>query len=373
MQEATADMAGAARGLKISLLHHPIYPLSYSLELFQAAEELGFYACYCADAFRFKDPWTLLGAATLRTRRVRLGPSATHVFLRDPTLIAQSLATLDELSAGRAEAAVSFGGPALLRRYHVQWQGTAPVERVKEALRVMRSVLDSGQCDHQGRFFRYTALGTLSRPSQPHPPLMMASTGGRLALQAAGEVADGVHLLLAHSRRAFEYAWEQVRLGARKAGRDPETLDLAAVLVVVCSEDGEAARELARLFLATYLPIVPDALADLNGLPKERLLPIREAFAQGDVAQMLSLATRDLTDRVAFAGTPEECLQELREQVLPTDVGHLVLMVVGPHYVQTTFGATVQGVPEVAEQLRLIKERVLVPLMRGLPQPSGPT
>ncbi|GEM_PF-502231 len=352
----------AARRPKVSLLHHPIYPLAYSLEVFRAAEELGFHACYCADAYRFKDPWTVLAAAAVHTRRIRLGPSATHVFLRDPTLIAQSLATLDELSEGRVEAVVSFGGPALLRRYHVQWQGTRPVERVKEALQVMRSFLDSGQCDHQGRFFRYAALATLSRPVQAHLPLMMASTGGKLAMRTAGEVADGAHVLLARSRRAWEYAWEQVRAGARRAGRDDGSLDMAAVQIVVCSQDGEAAHELARLFVATYLPIVPDVLAELNGIPPERLVPVREAFARGDVVQMVSLATRDLTDRIAIAGTPEECLHELREHVLASGARHLVLMVVGPRYAQTTFGLTVDGVPEIADQLRLLAERVLGPL-----------
>ncbi|HXG43089.1 MAG TPA: LLM class flavin-dependent oxidoreductase [Dehalococcoidia bacterium] len=351
-----------ARGLKVSLLHHPIYPLSYSLEVFRTAEELGFHACYCADAYRFKDPWTLLAAAAGATRRIRLGPNATHVFLRDPTLVAQSLATLDELSGGRVEAVVSFGGPALLRRYYVQWQGTRPIERVKEALLVMRSFLDTGQCDHRGQFFRYAALATLARPLQDHLPLMMASTGGRLAMRAAGEVADGAHVLLARSRRAFEYAWEQVLAGARKAGRDPGTLDLAAVLVVVCSEDGEAARELARLFVATYLPILPDTLAELNGIPRERLLPVREAFAQGDVPRMVSLATRDLTDSIAFAGTPDDLLRDLRENVLPSGARHLVLMVVGPRYAQSTFGLAVERVPEIDGQLRLIAERVLAPL-----------
>lgn len=39
-----------------------------------------------------------------QTRRIRLGPSVSPVTLREPTLIAQALATLDELSGGRAEA-----------------------------------------------------------------------------------------------------------------------------------------------------------------------------------------------------------------------------------------------------------------------------
>ena len=50
----------------------------------------------------------------------------THVILRDPTLIAQQAATLDELTGGRAEIVFSIGNLALLGQYEVNWQGGRP-------------------------------------------------------------------------------------------------------------------------------------------------------------------------------------------------------------------------------------------------------
>ena len=94
--------------------------------MIKTADDLGFYACYSVDEIYHKDMWLLFAAAADKTRNIRMGPNVTHVILRDPTLIAQQLATLDELTGGRAEAVVSFGNLVMLSQYHVEWKGSRP-------------------------------------------------------------------------------------------------------------------------------------------------------------------------------------------------------------------------------------------------------
>jgi 5,10-methylenetetrahydromethanopterin reductase len=60
--------------------------------------------------------WQIFAVAATRTNNVRLAPDVTHVIIKDPTIIAQQVATLDELSGGRAEAAFSIGNIAMLER-----------------------------------------------------------------------------------------------------------------------------------------------------------------------------------------------------------------------------------------------------------------
>ena len=43
------------------------------------------------------------------------------MFLREPTLIVQTLATLDELTNGRVEAVVSTGNFGLMHQYDIDW------------------------------------------------------------------------------------------------------------------------------------------------------------------------------------------------------------------------------------------------------------
>ncbi len=94
--------------MKFSYVMLPDYPLDQSLRSIEVADELGFYAVYAADETWHKDLWLLFAAAADRTKNVRFGPSASGVMLREPTLIAQAAATLDELTNGRAEVVIRF-------------------------------------------------------------------------------------------------------------------------------------------------------------------------------------------------------------------------------------------------------------------------
>ena len=93
--------------MKFSYVMLPDYPLEESLQAIRLADELGFYACYAADETWHKDLWLLFAAAAHQTTRIRFGPSVSSVALREPTLIAQAAATLDELTGGRAEVVLS--------------------------------------------------------------------------------------------------------------------------------------------------------------------------------------------------------------------------------------------------------------------------
>jgi 5,10-methylenetetrahydromethanopterin reductase len=89
--------------LDFSLQLLPEQPLADLIEVICLADNVGMRGCYSADETYHKDMWILFGAAAPRTRRIRFGPEVSGVILRDPTLIAQQAATLDELTDGRAE------------------------------------------------------------------------------------------------------------------------------------------------------------------------------------------------------------------------------------------------------------------------------
>jgi 5,10-methylenetetrahydromethanopterin reductase len=122
----------------------PEQPADELLESIEFADELGYYACYSADEIYHKDAWMLLAAAARRTERVRLGPCVAPIFMRDPTYVAQLATTLDELSDGRSEVVFGIGNIAMLEQYDVGWRGTRPIARLREAHRIMRTVLDDG-------------------------------------------------------------------------------------------------------------------------------------------------------------------------------------------------------------------------------------
>ncbi len=164
--------------MKFSYCMLPDYPLSDSIEMIKTADELGYHACYSVDETWHKDLWVLFAAAADKTERIRFGPNVTHVFLREPTLICQQLATLDELTDGRMEAVVSTGNFGMMQQYHIDWEHQKPLSRLKEALHVMRTFLDDGKIDFEGDFFQYTGLFTAARPVQDRIPLLMGGMKG---------------------------------------------------------------------------------------------------------------------------------------------------------------------------------------------------
>ena len=180
------------------------------------------------------DLWLLYAAAANQTKTVRFGPNLSGVYLREPTLICQALATLDELTGGRAEGVISCGNFGLLAQYGVDWTKIKPFTMVKEAHHAMRTFLDEGTITYEGEIFKYSGLFTFARPVQEHLLLYVGAMRGPKSMQLAGEVSDGVHSALGYNKAWYAYVVENVKIGAERAGRDWNTLDIGAWCVITC-------------------------------------------------------------------------------------------------------------------------------------------
>jgi alkanesulfonate monooxygenase SsuD/methylene tetrahydromethanopterin reductase-like flavin-dependent oxidoreductase (luciferase family) len=270
--------------MKFSYVMLPDYPLLDSIETIKLADELGFYGCYSVDETWHKDMWLLFAAAADKTESIRFGPSLTPIGLREPTLVCQALATLDELTGGRTECVFSIGNFGLLSQYGIEWAKTKPLSRVKEAHHVMRTFLDEGAINFEGEFYRYSGLFTFARPVQEHLPLLIGGMRGPKSFQVAGEISDGTHTALNYSREAFEYVVENFKIGADRAGRDWRSLDIGAWCVAVVGPDSAAAKETARAIVALYISSMPREQLERHGIDPDSLTPIVDALAGGDVA-----------------------------------------------------------------------------------------
>jgi 5,10-methylenetetrahydromethanopterin reductase len=345
--------------MKFSYCMLPDYPLNDSIEMIKTADELGFYACYSVDETWHKDLWVLFAAAADKTKQIRFGPNVTHVFLREPTLICQQLATLDELTGGRMEAVVSTGNFGMMQQYHIDWAAKKPLSRLKEALHVMRTFLDEGTINFQGDFFQYTGLFTAARPVQDRIPILMGGMKGPRSFITAGEIADGLHHALSYSREAYDYVVENVRKGASNAGRDFDSLDIGAWVVTVVGEDSAAAKQAARILVAFYISSMPPEQLERHGITTEEVAPVVEALGAGDVAKAIELFRPELSEKLSVAGTPEECVEKIKNDIEPAGVNHMILALSDAHLVEFFSGQKVENVPDINGQLRLVAERVV--------------
>jgi 5,10-methylenetetrahydromethanopterin reductase len=345
--------------MRFSYCMLPDYPLDDSIEMIKTADELGFHACYSVDETWHKDLWVLFAAAADKTQRIRFGPNVTHVFLREPTLICQQLATLDELTGGRMECVVSTGNFGLMQQYHIDWENRKPLSRLREALHVMRTFLDEGTINFQGDFFQYTGLFTAARPVQERIPLLMGGMKGPRSFITAGELADGMHHALSYSREAYDYVVENVRKGADKAGRSLDDIDIGAWVVTVVGEDSAAAKQAARILVAFYISSMPPEQLQRHGIEPSEVAPVVEALGAGDVARAIELFRPELAEKLSVAGTPEECVEKIKTDIEPAGVDHMILALSDAHLVQFFSGQAIENVPDINGQLRLVAERVM--------------
>ena len=252
--------------MKLSLQLLPEQPADELLEAIALADRLGYYACYSADEIYHKDPWLLFAAAADRTEQIRMGPCVSPIYMREPTYIAQLAATLDELSDGRAEVVFGIGNIAMLGQYGVQWRGTKPIARLREAHQVMRTILDEGAIDFSGDFFSYRGVTTAARPVQEHLPLKIGAMGGPKSMEVAGEIADGLHTACAYSSEALDMRSSTVGSAPSAPGRALADLDLGDSLLGAIAPDAEVARRAGRVLAAFYIPSMPPALLERHGI-----------------------------------------------------------------------------------------------------------
>jgi 5,10-methylenetetrahydromethanopterin reductase len=166
-----------------------------------------------------RDAYLVLGAMAAATSRIDLYPATSNTVTRHPLVMAALASSLDELVPGRAFLTVAPGFLSVEKAGQAQERR----QRLREVVLTLRGLLGTGAAtfdDHPLELFH--------RPAGGSRVLLLAS-GPRL-LELAGEVADGVMMLVGLDPGGVSAAREHVRRGAARAGRDPA--DLEEILIV---------------------------------------------------------------------------------------------------------------------------------------------
>lgn len=148
-----------------------------------ALDAAGVDEVWIADEGVSREPMVVLGAAALRTERIKLAVGITSPALRHPGAVASSAATLDELAPGRVIMGYGVGGSMSLEPFGLTVD--KPVALVRDALRTTRAVLRR----EPGHGYEPPTHAAPAR----HVPLYVGSKGEQMNRLASRE-ADGVFL-----------------------------------------------------------------------------------------------------------------------------------------------------------------------------------
>jgi 5,10-methylenetetrahydromethanopterin reductase len=262
------------------------------------ADRIGYDYCLVADEGLLADVYVVLGAIALATERIRIGPM-TNGYTRHPGVTAAALATLDDLSGGRALVTMLAGGSMTLAPLGIQ--RTSPQLVVREAVEAMRMLWSGRTVTWNG------ATCSLDRAHLSGPPrsipVWIASRGPKL-LSFAGSAASGTLVTVKPDIGAAFAIVEAAAAGAARPS--PERIYLGRVCYTPQMLEGQ------RLTLPYVLLDSPARVLHSLGLDDDAIALVAEALAGNRPELVEPLATDSLLRRYQVAGTPQECADELR-------------------------------------------------------------
>src|SRR6185295_13264085 len=128
--------------------HERSAPREEILSYVKAVDDLGYDTIFVPEAWG-RDAFSTLGWIAANTKNIRLGPGIVNVFSRTPALIAQSIATLDEISGRRALFGLGISVPAVIENLHGMRFGRG-LRRTRETVEIVPLVLRGARIDYDG-------------------------------------------------------------------------------------------------------------------------------------------------------------------------------------------------------------------------------
>jgi 5,10-methylenetetrahydromethanopterin reductase len=292
-------MALEAAALPASVNLMPEGPVGRMIELAVEAERLGFRRCWVYDeGLAARDVYVTLAAIAVATDRIALGPGITNPHTRHPGVTAAAVASLDEMSGGRAFLGLGAGGALTLDPMGIK--PTKPLTSVRECVTACRALFSGDRVDMAGESFRFDSaqLGF----ARPDIEIWLAGRGQRM-MRTAGELADGFNLSYVHKATIPELT-AAIRSGA--GDRPPPRLSYTTKIVVT-----DADFEAARRNLTFRLIDQPPHVQELIGFSPEDRSALRAALADGGQPAAALLVKDEWVTPFVIAGTSEECAAEL--------------------------------------------------------------
>lgn len=208
------------------------------------AERLGFYSAFLVEHHftgngQVSSSLSVLANLAGRTSTIRLGTAVVVLPWHNPVLLAEQIATIDQLSRGRFDFGVGRGyRPHEFSGFRISREEAA--ERYEETLAFyMRAWTSKERFDHQGPYWKFDNI-VIDPPvyQTPHPPVWMGATSENSVMRAG---AEGFKLLLDQiatpeliGKRVAQY-----RNAAEAAGRavPPQSIGVTRALQLVDNDD----------------------------------------------------------------------------------------------------------------------------------------
>jgi len=246
--------------------------------------------------------WSVLSAIGAVTSRVRLGLMVGANTVRNPGLTTKLATTLDHVSDGRA--VLGIGGAWFEREheaYGIDFGSSVGerLDRLDEAVMLMRRLLDGERFSHEGRFYTMRDALCEPRPVQAHLPILVGGSGPKKTLRTVAERADAWNTsgTVEEVRTRLDILDEH----CAAVGRDRSTIELTISFPITIRDSVEAAETAYAGLLAA------NHVADMNANPillgspalvAEAIAPYRDLGFSTVIARLPAPFDRETIGRI---------------------------------------------------------------------------
>jgi len=193
-------------------------------------------------------PEVFLGAASQRTKDIRLGHGIIQLTTNHPARVAERVATLDLISDGRVDFGMGEGG-SLTELGPFDRTIEEKREVWEDAVRAVMPMFADGGFEYDGPHFKFPLRNVLPKPVQkPHPPLWVACSQLKTIEYAGrrGMGALGFQFISADAAHAWVHAYyNSFTKRMDKLTEYNTNPNMALVSYFMCAETDEEARRRA--------------------------------------------------------------------------------------------------------------------------------
>jgi alkanesulfonate monooxygenase SsuD/methylene tetrahydromethanopterin reductase-like flavin-dependent oxidoreductase (luciferase family) len=251
----------------------------------------------------------------------------TDPFRRHPAVLAQTVATLDEIVGGRLILSIGAGEAMNIAPFNIPWDHRA--RRLVEAIKVMRMLWSGEAADFRGEFFKLNKAFIQAIPAKKRVPIYIAANSP-YTRKIAGRLGDGwISDML--SPNLYEKDLEEVKKAAAEAGRTMKDIDVIYHVFCAISKDREEAKTHANGMAKMQFTWWPKNLERYGCKISDRCDWNHIVVDENSYAESRELSKEvpeEIADSVTISGNIDECIDKIEEYV-KVGITHFAFMIPG--------------------------------------------
>lgn len=303
--------------LPVSVNLMPTVKVETIVELAQLSEKLGYRRCWVYDeGLHTRDVYVTLTSIAIATKNILVGPGITNPYVRHPGITAAAIASLDEVSEGRAFVGLGAGGGLTLNPLGIK--RSKPATTVSETVTALRGLFSGQRIDFEGdEFSLKSASLNYGRESIE---IFLAGRGKRMT-QLGAELGDGFYLSYIHK----DFLSGHLKALRNSAKRNPFKIVYSTMIVSSQKEFEEA-----RAALSFRLVDSPQEVKEHIGMTEDLNSQIKTALSEGGPSNAAKYVPREWVEQFVITGSSSEASNELRSLISENGIDEFQLPIGNP-------------------------------------------